>query len=74
MFVHVASSGGLDHSPSIAEIATWETLAGFTFKNGTIFDALQKQGITRRLYGGDDFPIVAALGSNDTTVDRCFFA
>lgn len=61
MFVHAASSGGLDHSPSIAEIAEWETLDGFTFENGTIFDALQKKGITRRLYGGDDFPMVSAL-------------
>lgn len=61
MFVHAASSSGLDHSPSIAEITEWETLDGFSFKNGTIFDALQKNGITRRLYGGDDFPMVSAL-------------
>jgi phospholipase C len=61
MFLHAASSSGLDHSPSIAEIAEWETIAGFSFANGTIFDALQKQGITRRLYGGDDFPMVSAL-------------
>lgn len=61
MFVHAASSSGLDHSPSIAEITEWETLAGFPFENGTIFDALQKRGITRRLYGGDDFPMVSAL-------------
>ena len=61
MFVHAASSSGLDHSPSIAEITEWETLAGFPFENGTIFEALQKKGITRRLYGGDDFPMVSAL-------------
>jgi len=61
MFVHAASSSGLDHSPSIAEIAEWEALAGFSFANGTIFDVLQKKGITRRLYGGDDFPMVSAL-------------
>lgn len=61
MFVHAASSGGLDHSPSTVEIAGWETIDGFGFKNGTIFDALSREGVTRRLYGGDDFPIVAAL-------------
>ena len=61
MFVHAASSSGLDHSPGIAEIAKWEALAGFAFKNGTIFDALQKKGITRRLYAGDAFPMVSAL-------------
>lgn len=61
MFVHAASSGSLDHSPTIEEILAWETVDGFPFKNGTIFDALNKKGITRRLYGGDDFPMVAAL-------------
>ena len=61
MFAHAASSGGLDHSPSLAEIAEWEALAGFSFPNGTIFDALERKGVTRRLYGGDDFPMVSAL-------------
>jgi phospholipase C len=61
MFIHAASSSGLDHSPTIAEIADWEALAGFSFRNGTTFDALQKKDITRRLYGGDDFPMVSAL-------------
>jgi phospholipase C len=61
MFVHAASSNGLDHSPSIEEIADWETLAGFAFPNGTIFDALEKKGVRHRLYGGDDFPMVSAL-------------
>lgn len=61
MFVHAASSGGLDHSPRTDEILQWETIDGFPFKNGTIFDALTKNGITRRLYAGDDFPMVSAL-------------
>jgi phospholipase C len=61
MFVHAASSGGLDHSPGVQEIALWESLDGFAFRNGTIFDALNRKGVTRRLYGGDDFPTVAAL-------------
>jgi phospholipase C len=61
MFVHAASSNGLDHSPSMAEIAGWEALAGFSFPSGTIFDALDRKGIKHRLYGGDDFPMVSAL-------------
>jgi phospholipase C len=61
MFVHAASSGGLDHSPSVAEIADWESLNGFRFPNGTIFDRLNAKSIRRRLYGDDDFPLVAAL-------------
>ena len=61
MFVHGASSGGLDHSPATTEIVAWETVAGFPLPNGTIFDLLSRAGVTRRLYGGDDFPMVAAL-------------
>jgi len=61
MFVHAASSGGLDHSPTVAEIADWETIDGFHFRNGNIFDRLKTAGVTRCLYGGDDFPMVAAL-------------
>ncbi len=61
MFVHAASSGGLDHSPTTLEIAEWEALSGFGFANGTIFDRLNSRGIRRRLYAGDDFPVVAAL-------------
>ncbi|HUB83557.1 MAG TPA: alkaline phosphatase family protein [Bryobacteraceae bacterium] len=61
LFAHAASSAGLDHSPTTAEILEWETVDGFGFPNGTIFDALSKKGIRRELYGGDDFPMVSAL-------------
>lgn len=61
IFVHAASSGGLDHSPSAAEIVNWEVLDGVALPNGHIFDRLNDAGIGRRLYGGDDFPTVAAL-------------
>ena len=61
MFVHAASSSGLDHSPTTEEIVEWETVGGFQFKAGSIFDALKKKGVSRRLYAGDDFPMVAAL-------------
>lgn len=61
MFVHAGSSGGLDHSPSGQEIVEWETIGGFQFKAGSIFDALKHKGVSYRLYGGDDFPMVAAL-------------
>jgi phospholipase C len=61
MFVHAGSSGGLDHSPTNQEIVAWETIGGFQFKAGSIFDALKKKGVSYRLYAGDDFPMVAAL-------------
>ncbi len=61
MFVHGASSSGLDHSPTTAEILGWETVEGFAFPNGSIFDALRRKGVPFRLYSGDEFPMVAAL-------------
>jgi len=47
MFVHAASSSGLDHSPALRKSQSGRLFAGFPFENGTIFDALQKKGITR---------------------------
>ena len=69
-FAHAASSGGLDHSPSAAEIALWETVDGFSFPNGTIFDRMNRNHIKWRLYAGDDFPVVAGLkGIHLTDID-----
>jgi phospholipase C len=61
MFVHAASSAGLDHSPTTAEIALWEIASGFSFPNGDIFDRISAKGLQRRLYAGDSFPMMAAL-------------
>jgi len=61
MFVHAASSAGLDHSPTTAEIALWETAFGFSFPGGDIFDRISAKGLQRRLYAGDSFPMMAAL-------------
>jgi phospholipase C len=61
MFAHAASSAGLDHSPTTAEIALWETASGFSFPNGDIFDRISAKRLERRLYAGDEFPMMAAL-------------
>jgi len=61
MFVHAASSAGLDHSPTTAEIAIWEAASGFSFPNGNIFDRISAKGLQRRLYAGDLFPMMSAL-------------
>jgi phospholipase C len=50
-FVHGASSAGLDHSPTSAEMAAWESVDGFGYPNGSIFDALGKGHY--RLYQDD---------------------
>jgi len=61
LFVHGASSGGLDHSPTTLEILQWEIVSGFPFPSGTIFDTMRAANVPWRLYAGDDFPMVAAL-------------
>lgn len=39
-FMMAASSGGLDHSLSVAQIAEWMTVDGFGFEHGSLFQAL----------------------------------
>ena len=60
-FAHAASSGGLDHSPSSSDIAGWDTIDGFDFQNGTIFDRMNSHNVNWRIYAGDDFPVTLAL-------------
>lgn len=62
LFACGATSGALDHSPTTAEILTWETIDGFTFPNGSIFEALHRKSQTGwRVFSGDHFPMAAAL-------------
>lgn len=63
-FLHAATSGGLDRSPSTAEIAVAQ-LDGYVFENGTIYDALDSKELEWRVYHGDAFPQVAALAGMD---------
>ncbi|NWJ42343.1 MAG: hypothetical protein HXX12_15390 [Geothrix sp.] len=63
-FLHAATSGGLDRSPSTAEIAISQ-LDGYQFENGTIYDALDSKEYDWRVYHGDAFPQVAALAGMD---------
>ena len=60
-FVHAASSGGLDHSPTIAETIEWEKLKGFVFDNGTIYDSLLKAGQKWRIYRGIKNPLFGSI-------------
>ena len=43
------SSGGLDDSPTAGQIALWQTVTGFRFEHGTIFDRVPRW----RIYGGN---------------------
>lgn len=50
-FLHGASSAGLDHSPTAAEMCEWEYADGLEYPKGSIFDALGKGNY--RLYQDD---------------------
>jgi phospholipase C len=53
-----ASSAELDHSPTTAETLAWETIGGFKFQNGSIFDT----GLKWRIYAGNKiFTLAHAL-------------
>ena len=52
-FLHGASSAGLDHSPPTSEIVKWETVDGFSYPKGSIYDALSAAGVGWRLYIDD---------------------
>jgi phospholipase C len=71
-FMHAASSNGLDHSPTTAEIVLWETLDGFSFSGGTIFDLMDRHNVRWRLYAGDDLPMVASLKGIQLTLVHPF--
>jgi len=67
LFAMGASSGGLDHSPSTAELLTWQTFDGFAFPHGSHFDALKNTYANDawRIYAGSRFPLVSALKGID---------
>jgi hypothetical protein len=49
-----ASSAGLDHSPTTAEMAGWETPGfGFAYPRGSVFDAVSRAGLSWRIYNDD---------------------
>lgn len=49
-FVHGASSAGWTDSPHFQDEITWETIHGFRYSNGSIFQALLNAGHEWRLY------------------------
>ena len=63
LFAMAASSGGLDHSPTNAEMIAQETVDGFPLPNGSIFDAMGRRFPQHawRIYSGGWFPLAAAL-------------
>jgi phospholipase C len=60
-FAMAASAGGLDRSPSSEQIVTWETVDGFSFEHGSLFQALSANGHSWRIYRGDKGPVAGSL-------------
>ncbi|HEX6554925.1 MAG TPA: alkaline phosphatase family protein [Ktedonobacteraceae bacterium] len=61
LFIHAASSAGLDHSPSTQTMASSILINGYKFDNGTIYDRLDDEGISWTIYKGDSFPQALAI-------------
>lgn len=60
-FVHGASSNGLSDSPTSTQIATWETVSGFTYPHGSIYDAMNAAKQPWRLYNVHSGPVTGAF-------------
>jgi phospholipase C len=60
-FLLAASSGGLDGSPSTADVISATTVEGYRFSNGNIFDLLDQYCIEWKIFEGDEFPVSFAL-------------
>lgn len=72
-FIHAASSGGLDDSPSSFETFSSTFLNGFRFENGTIYDRLEDACFDWRVFMGDEFPQVFAIsGMTDQRIEGHF--
>jgi phospholipase C len=54
-FMYAATAGNMDDTPKSSESIARETVTGFHFSNGTIFQLLDKQRVTWRLYENSPF-------------------
>lgn len=72
-FIHAASSGGLDDSPSNLQTVTSTFLNGYRFENGTIYDRLEDACFDWTVFMGDEFPQVFAIsGMTDRRLEGHF--
>jgi len=68
MFVHAATSGDWDDSPTNSDYekifgsnSAGDADEGISFEHGTVFDALRRAKVPFRIYTGDGFPQVGLL-------------
>lgn len=60
-FIHAASSGGLDDSPSNLQTVVSSLFNGYRFENGTIYDSLEDKCFDWTVFMGDELPQVFAI-------------
>jgi phospholipase C len=60
-FVHAATSGGLDDSPTLKETLKADYLKGYDFDNGTIYELMTRSGVSWAIYAGSALSQVFAL-------------
>jgi len=60
-FVHAASSGGLDDSPNLADMAEQVLTQGFSFEHKTIFHMLSRHHVPWTVWEGDELPTALLL-------------
>ncbi|TMC02499.1 MAG: phosphoesterase [Chloroflexi bacterium] len=72
LFVHAASAAGLDDSPTSLRSVT-SIVHGFEFEHGTVFDRLDRAGLSWHVVEGDALPQSLALGGMlERAVERRF--
>jgi phospholipase C len=73
LFIHAASSAGLDDSPSVGDSTLDELIGGIIFDNGNIYDLVSSENIDWAVYHGDAFPQVMALSGMDISTTSTHF-
>ncbi len=71
-FVHAASSGGLDDSPSFSREFKSILYEGFKFDNGTIYDELDNSKHDWMIYCDDEFPQALSIAGMRAQYDKHF--
>ena len=72
LFVHAASSGGLDDSPSFTRTIKSILYDGFKFDNGTIFDLLDNAKRDWTIYSDDEFPQALSIAGMHRQLEKHF--
>jgi hypothetical protein len=74
VFVHAATSGGMDMQPSDWQIFKWTAnhWSGLELAHGTIYDRLEQAGLSKQIYCGDYWPMVGTLKGVSNAFDVRF--